>query len=239
MENPWIELINSKDNTNLILSDESEIVRMFNDRNRLISATSEFDYQIHTDIMPAPFMGDVLNSPIVLLTLNPGWDPKEEEVGFYKKYDSYWEQIIQHKFPIPELPLFCLDDEYAKKSPYWATKLKPLINRTSKELVAKNISVIQFFPYQSRKYKDLYKDLTDDKLRSQKYNFELVRKAIDRNAIIVILRSKRLWFDAIKELNPENEGHYKNVRFTNSKLNPTLSEKNLNGAFDEIVERLK
>jgi len=239
MENPWIELINSKDRTNLILNDEKEIIRKFNDRNRLIGSTSDYDYKIHTDIMPAPFMGDVLNSPIVLLTLNPGWDPKEEEVGFYKKYDPFWEQIIQHKFPNPELPLFCLDDEYATKSPYWAAKLKPLISKTSKEQVAKNISVIQYFPYQSRKYKNLYQDLSKEKLRSQKYNFKLVKLAINRQAIIIILRSKRLWFEAINELNPDVDGHYNNVRFINSALNPILSEKNLNGAFDEIVKRLK
>lgn len=238
MRNPWVELSKSDDNPNLVLSDEKEIIRKFNERNRLINSTSDFDYKIHTDIMPAPFMGDVNNSPIVLLTLNPGWDPKEEEVGFYKKYDPYWEQMIKHQFPIPELPLFCLDNEYADKSPYWAMKLRPLISKTSKELVAKNISVIQYFPYQSRKYKPLYKDLSKGWLRSQKYNFDLVKKAIDREAIIVILRSKNIWFEAIKELNPDFEGHYKNVRFTNSVLNPILSEKNLNGAFDEIVERL-
>jgi hypothetical protein len=183
--------------------------------------------------------GDVFNSPIVLLTLNLGWDPTEENVGFYKKYDPFWEQMIQHKFPIPELPLFCLDDEYQERSPYWANKLKPLISKTSKELVAKNVSVIQFFPYQSKKYKGLYKNLSEDKLKSQKYNFHLVKKAIERKAIIVVLLSKKLWFDAINELNPDSENHYRFVRFTNSALNPILSEKNLNGAFDEIVECLK
>jgi hypothetical protein len=60
MENPWFELINSEDKSNLILNDEKETIRKFNERNRLISSTSDYDYKIHTEIMPASFMGGCL-----------------------------------------------------------------------------------------------------------------------------------------------------------------------------------
>ena len=234
MENPWLELINSNDKSNFVLANEREIISRFNEKNELLGPVNYYKYHIHTEIMPAPFMGDVHNSPIVLLTLNPGWDEKELEKDFYNLYSSYWESMMKHEFILPYLPLFCLEDKYAAISPYWVSKLQPLISRTSKEAVAKNISVIQFFPYQSKKYKPLYKRLLVDYLDSQKYNFELVKQAIDRNAIIVILRSKNLWLGAVTGLKD-----YKHLHIANSPLNPILSRNNIPGAFDEIVGRLK
>jgi len=234
MENPWLELIYSNDKSNFILANERDIISRFNEKNGLLGPDNYYNYHIHTDIMPAPFMGDVHNSPIVLLTLNPGWDEKELEKDFYNLYSSYWESMMKHEFILPDLPLFCLEDQYAAISPYWVSKLQPLISRTSKEAVAKNISVIQFFPYQSKKYKPLYKGLSADYMDSQKYNFELVKLAIDRKALIVILRSRRIWFDAVKELET-----YDHVLFTKSVLNPILSENNLGTSFFEIVERIK
>jgi hypothetical protein len=234
MENPWHDLINSKDKSNLILENEKEIIRKFNDKNRELGPDNFYNYHIHTEILPAPFMGDVHNSPIVLLTLNPGWDEKELEKDFYNLYSNYWESMMKHEFILPDLPLFCLEDEYTAISPYWNSKLQHLISRTSKEAVAKNVSVIQFFPYQSKKYKALYKGLSADYLDSQKYNFKLVRQAIDRKALIIILRSRRIWIEAVKELES-----YPNVRYTRSVLNPVLSENNLGDSFFEIIERIK
>ncbi len=55
---------------------------------------------------------------------------------------------------------------------------------------------------------------------------------ITKKAIIIILRKKRLWFEAIPKLNNER------TRFTNSALNTIQSEKNLGGTFREVVDIL-
>ena len=107
-----------------------------------------------------------------------------------------------------------------------------LISVSSKEKVAQNISIIQFFPYHTKKYKNIPKRLLKGYLESQDYNFELVKQAIERKAIIIILRSKKLWFEAIPDLDNER------TRFTNSALNTIQSEKNLGGTFKEIVDIL-
>lgn len=225
MENPWLEFVKNLDDNNLVLEQEQEIIEKFN------NSTNE-TYKVHTEIMPAPFMGNVLTSPIVLLTLNPGYDEKEEEKNYYNEYKLYWKNEIQHIHSVPELPLFCLEDKYVEYSDYWLKKFMSLISVSSKEKVAQNISIIQFFPYHTKKYKNIPKRLLKGYLESQDYNFELVKQAIERKAIIIILRSKKLWFEAIPDLDNER------TRFTNSALNTIQSEKNLGGTFKEIVDIL-
>ena len=159
--------------------------------------------------------------------LNPGFDPKEEQAGYYSLYKDWWLQQIQHVFPHSKLPLFCLDKEYAHKSPYWSNKLKPLTDVLGKKVVARKVAKIQYFPYHSQKFKPLYKSLLKEEsfvsyLPSQHYNFWLVRKAIVRNALIIIPRSRKYWFQAIPELK-----NYSQVMFTKNYRNPILSKNNL------------
>ena len=56
---------------------------------------------------------------------------------------------------------------------------------------------------------------------------------MSRNAIIIITRSKKIWFKAIPELEK-----YQNLYFTNSYLNTIISENNLPKAFPKILEKL-
>lgn len=234
MKNPWIELASGHGIDEYILKAELPIINAFNERQKFIGDNDYYKYHIHKEILPAPFMGDVHNAPVVLLTLNPGWDDEECRNGFYTKYSDYWLKMLNHDFPIPDLPLFCLDEKYAEFSPYWANKFKPLIAQTSKSAVAQQISVIQFFPYQSKMYKGMYKRLNDGYLESQRYNFDLVKAAIDRGALIVVLRSRKLWEEAVCQLKG-----YPRVRFTKNPRNPMLSEKNLGETFHEIIELIR
>jgi hypothetical protein len=231
MKNPWIEFVENLDETNLVLKEDKAVIDRFN------QSTTE-TYKVHTEIMPAPFMGNVQSAPILLLLLNPGYDEKEEIKGYYKEYKPFWKKEIQHIQSIPELPLFCLDEKYIEYSNYWHNKLKPLTSKTSKEKVAKNICQIQFFPYHSKKFKSISKKIltengSDQYLTSQKYNFYLVEKAMERNAIIIILRSKKMWFEAIPDLKK-----YENLYFTKSYLNTILSENNLSDTFPKIINIL-
>ena len=234
MENPWLEFVENLDPLNLILEDERSVIRDFNQ-------IAGEKYKIQTNIMPAPFMGDVKNSSIMILVLNPGYDKKEEIRGFYSKYHDYWINEIQHKFDT-DCPLFCLNEEYCKYSNYWQTVLDPIVKvlgRNGKEIVAKNVSKVQFFPYQSSKYKQIPKSILKNNgfekyLKSQRYNFQLVKNAIQRQALIVIPRAVKKWYDAIPELKD-----YEYKCFTNSYLNIKLSEKNLGDDFNKIITKLK
>jgi len=234
MKNPWEKLMNQKQNDFYVLEEDAEIIKNFNEY--LKGFKDSENYRIHTEIMPAPFMGDVLNSKIVILTLNPGYDKDEDKNEYYDYYKSYWEKQIVHEYPVPEYPLFCFEEKYVEKSNYWKKKLYPLIQVSSVEKVAKNISIIEFFPYHSEKYRDIPKKISKDYLISQQYNFQLVRKAIERDAIIVIQRGKRLWEKAIPELiEYENQGK---LFKTNSYGNTIISKGNLPDVFDKLKEVL-
>ena len=231
-KNPWLTLALDHHRANFILKEERSIIAKFN-------AEVSDTYKIRTSIFPAPFMGDVHNASVFILMLNPGYDPKEAKNGYYKAYEDWWLQQIQHILPKPKLPLFCLDDDYLQKSPYWANKLKPLTAVAGKEAVSRQVAKVQFFPYHSQKYKPLFKRLLkeegfDSYLPSQEYNFSLVRKAMDRKALILIPRSRRYWFKAIPELR-----NYPNLHFTNSYGNIIFSKNNLGErSFNQIAKKI-
>jgi len=223
MENPWIEFMKNPQNECLILDEDKLVIEKFNE-------TANDTFRIHTEIMPAPFMGNVFEAPVLLLLTNPGYDDEEARKDYYNNYRHYWENEIQHKPSIPDLPLFCLDDKYIEKSNYWYKKLIHLINATSKEKVAKSIAKIQFFPYTSRKFKNIPNKILPGYLKSQKYNFYLVQLAMERGATIIILRSKKLWYKAIPSLE-----YYENKCITKNPRNTVLSKGNLE-RFDEVVK---
>lgn len=225
MKNPWTEFLDNSKQDYLILNDDRLVVDQFNEK-------AKEEHRIHTEIMPAPFMGNVLDSPVLLLLLNPGFDEEEERKDYYNHYRPYWEKEIQHEHSVPDLPLFCLEDKYTQFSDYWKRRLRFLIEATSKEKVAQNIALVQFFPYHTKKYKDISKRISSDYLTSQKYNFYLVEKAIKRDATIIMLRGKKQWFEAIPSLM-----NYKNVFFTNSNRNTYLSKGNMKN-FDEIIKKI-
>ena len=225
MENPWTEFQNNPKQDYLILEADKLVVDKFNE-------TANEKFRIHTEIMPAPFMGNVLEAQVLLLLLNPGYDEEEERKNYYNLYRHYWENEIQHKHSIPDLPLFCLEDSYINFSDYWQKRLNHLIKATSKEKVAKNVAIVQYFPYHSKKFKLIPKRILEDNLVSQKYNFYLIEKAIERNATIIILRGTKLWYKAVPLLEK-----YENKCFTNSRQNTTLTKINLT-TFEDIVEKL-
>jgi hypothetical protein len=70
-------------------------------------------------------------------------------------------------------------------------------------------------------------------LPSQAYSFSLVRRAIERGAEIVVMRSKRLWFEAIPEL-----ARYGRTHLGSNPRSPFLSPGNLKQSYVSIASRL-
>jgi hypothetical protein len=120
-----------------------------------------------------------------------------------------------------------LDPELST-SGYWKRKLGRLIESVGLNVVARNVSCVEYFPYHSRKFR--HRRL---KLPSQHYSFNLVRQAIDREAILVLLRGERIWFEAVPQL-----AKYAYLFKLNSVQNATVSAKNCPDGFKRIVEVL-
>lgn len=158
----------------------------------------------------------------------PGFDHANNEYGSFPGLLEAEKKNIQHtnvRFPFyPINPELLLTDDFR----YWSKTLKPFLkSEKSYEKVSKDISCIEFFPYHSANFN------FREKLHCQKYGFYLLEKAIERKAMIVLMRAKKEWLDAVPELKKIDYCVLKQVR------NVSLSEKNMMpGDFQSLGEIL-
>ncbi len=103
-----------------------------------------------------------------------------------------------------------------------------LIAAKGREVVAQKVLCVEYFPYHSRGF--AHSKLF---LPSQQYSIDLVRSAIKRDALVVILRSERLWRDAL----PELVNHRKAYRLRNVQ-NVTVTPNNCPDGYESILAAL-
>lgn len=217
LTNPWINLPFSP--PYLLNSDTAAIIR-FNEK-------ASPDYRVHDELLPEPFLGNS-KVKIVFLNLNPGYS---EQDSLFHHGNTYFIEKSRSNLAQAEseYPFYLLNPEIST-SPghiWWAGKLKELISRYGLKRIANEICCIEYFPYHTKKFKPLKQIL-----ESQKYGFKLVKDAIDRNALIVIMRAKNAWLEAVPEL--KNYNYYT----LNSSQNVTISKNNLPNGFCKIVDIL-
>jgi hypothetical protein len=101
------------------------------------------------------------------------------------------------------------------------------LGNDGQKIVARGVFCVEYFPYHSKTF-------GAKKLRvaSQKYGFALVRRAMRRRAIIVVMRAEKLWRQEISGL-----CSYKKLYFLNSPRNTTISRNNCRG-FGDLVKTL-
>lgn len=107
---------------------------------------------------------------------------------------------------------------------WWKRHLRQLISicdgdEEGLRKVAQSVLCIEFFPYHSRSSGKF------PEVESQKFAFHLVREAMDRNAVIVVMRSEKHWCHHVPELE-QYRGHGRCFVLRNVQ-NPTISEGNL------------
>jgi hypothetical protein len=214
MKNPWLELPGI---IPFVLKEDLPIIQRFNTR---FSPTHPV--YIHTEGLPMPVLGRP-ESPVILLSLNPGFTEADIDNPAFEELAT--EEIQFHReAPIKNLrhehldyPFYLLDPK-VKDAPgygWWTGKLKHLIAEFGQKFVANNVLCVEFFPYPSKRYG--YCEI----LPSQRYSFYLVKEAMRRNAVIVGMRSLRLWLSQVPELEK-----YPNFFALNNPQNPAVSPNN-------------
>ena len=214
---------------NLLNIDDLETLKIFNDKNR------NSDVEILGELLPEPFIGNPEKAKVLLLALNPGF--KGGANGEYKwhKNESFGKLIFDNiELKETKYPYYYLNtDKSFDKSPghEWCKRVfRELIEAVTAEELSKKISCIQFHGYHSKKYKYL-----GNRLPSQEQTFGLIRSSIKRKIPIVIMRSKKIWFNAISELED-----YSDLIILKNPRNPTLSDGNMmEGDFNKLVKALK
>ena len=206
MKNPWLQLNNLSAGT--LKCDRKYIV---NYNSNLVSKSLPgvaHRYYIETKYCPQPFLGN-RNAPFYLLLGNPSRDIKsakflrDEITGIQKLRRNKWFR----KRAIDNLKcnnknyktkIFWLDPAFMNypSGIWWYDCFSSLAKEKGKSLVqlSKLFFVVELHAYHSFS--------TDGKFRprSSEYNFQLVKNAIKKKKVILIARSIRNWFKAVKEL---------------------------------------
>lgn len=173
----------------------------------------------------APYFGDP-SAPVVLLALNPGVSSDDFAVH---RDDSTFQQdsraSLAHKLkPYPFLHL--APGQVTPGAAWWRSKTRVLQSHADPGdtgLLSKRLFCLELHGYHSKRFGGPVFEP-----ESQLYSFHLLRKAMKRKAVIIVMRSWRLWSAAVPEL-----GEYPSSLLwrlsSPSPQNPTLTPANLKG----------
>ena len=214
--NPWVEVPAEPP---YVLPCESELIRRYNERH------SVEKYRLQLNVLPEPFIGTE-TAPVVLLNLNPGFaapDPADHE---RQDFQSLLRNNYRHS--CSEFPFYSLDPHFENGGrKWWEEKLKPLIDVCGQKAVSRSLLCIEFFPYHSRRFGN-----RSFRVPSQQYGFHLARLAIDRGAVVIVMRGRSLWTKEIPELKT-----YSPMCALNNPQNVVVSRRNCK-LFDLVVSSI-
>ncbi|MDB5160129.1 MAG: hypothetical protein JWO99_392 [Candidatus Saccharibacteria bacterium] len=182
--------------------------------------------ELRIDTLPDPFVGGLDSAEVIFLALNPGFIDSDIELNL--KMPEFLEANRTNLNDPYSSPFYYFSGSFEETGGHiwWERKLKPLLQAGITESVLREkIMLIEYLGYHS-KNADKIKGL---KVPSQHFSFNLVREAISRQKTIVIMRSKKLWLEAVPELDA-----YPYMTL-NSSLNVTISPKNIGEANFEII----
>jgi hypothetical protein len=199
--NPWLDLPNSPP---FVAPQDGESLRR---ADGLL--TGKFELKL--DLLPQPWTGSVNTAEVFVLALNPGF--REEDYIDLKNpdYAAQWRLALTFE---TRTPFYLLDPAFRTYGGYlwWHRRLRDLIEVVGLDAVAEKVMCVEHFPYKSTSYRPLGAILP-----SQAYSFEIVRNAIRQGKEIVVMRSERVWLQAVPEL-----GTHPYIRLSNNQ-NPYFS----------------
>jgi hypothetical protein len=228
MRNPWMDLPAAGDYTHP------------RDVEVLAACTANFgpEHAIHLECLPEPFLGDP-SAPVVLLSRNPGFDPRDPAVHQEPRFVAACRANLRHE--PAEYPFYLLAPDLADTpgGMYWRGKLAYLAKRVKRALdladdedawrvVARNVACIEYHGYHSKEYRPLGVELF-----TQSYGHELVQAAMGRAAVIIALRATEDWLAALPALRTYDQLHR-----LNSARNVVLTPTNCPRGWVPVVARI-
>lgn len=217
MENPWENL---PTNPPYILPEELRAVDNFNER------CNKQECKILTHLLPDPYLGNI-DAPVVLLNLNPGYNGSEDELHKRAEFIKVCRNNLLHGET--KWSNYYFDPHFHNTEGYkwWSNVARKTIEVVSPEKFSQNILIVEYFPYHSSSFKPM-KEI----LPSQMYSGYLVKKAIERDACIVIMRGESEWLELVPELK-----HFEYLTLSN-KQRGWISEGNMKGDHSRFIEKL-
>jgi len=217
MQNPWAQLPTRPP---YVLDSDRARVEEFN-------RTALKHHAIDTSLLPEPFLGNP-NAKVVILGLNPGWSPQDAQWHAKPEFQRDCRANLLHSGGA--YPFYLLNPALTD-SPggmWWRRRLRVLIEAVGLEPIAANLLCVEYFPYHTDRF---HSGLP--RLPSQEYAAAMVQNAIAREAIIILMRSAKLWTAAIPALADYPDLH----RLSNPRC-AYLTPRNCPAGYREIVETM-
>jgi hypothetical protein len=104
-----------------------------------------------------------------------------------------------------------------------------MTSATSEEVVARGVLCVEYFPYHSVRFAH-----SSVRVPSQEYGFWLVREALQRRAVVIVMRARRLWEQAIPVLRD-----YGKLFGLNSPQNVSITPRNCPEGFPVAIRQLR
>ena len=186
VRNPWLELPSRPP---FVLEADRPFVAAFN-RNASLNT------RLRTNLLPEPFMGRPRSASVLLLQLNPGFAGNEAHWHGRPGFGGALRANLSHNGS--GFPHLFLDPAWAGTpgGQWWQQRLRRVVEAVGNaRRVARRLAVVEFHGYHARNYRSIPVTLP-----SQYYGFDLVRRAVARGAVIVVMRGFDAWTVAVPEL---------------------------------------
>lgn len=165
----------------------------------------ESECRFHLGLRPLPFAGNLKNSKLFILMLNPGFNPSD----YYAEYQSNeFVQALQKTYrQDDDVKNIFLEPRFSWHSgfSYWHKKLSTLINAyalnknitrfKALQIFQEKISFLEAYPYHSQNFKhsSFLKDLYSKIIIIDFVKKVLVDKAKKGEVLLLVLRGNDLW----------------------------------------------
>jgi len=189
--------------------------------------TSKPEYQFLLHLAPEPWIGN-LKGNLLVLYANPGATQDNLNRVIQNNHTLVINKSIQNLNQTnSEFPHFHFDPELkgTEGANWFESKYKWLLDATSRKALASNLITCELAPYHSVKWK-----VPRVMPPTQEFTYQIIRDGIERNAVILLARSAKIWIHHIPELEK-----YPRVYRPNS-INASISPNNYPVGFDKIID---
>lgn len=134
-------------------------------------------YQLHPELGPSAYEGDIDNARVVLLLANPGFDNTST--------------LDDHRFTKPDWPLAGLHPEAPSGlHGWWHARLRHLIESFGAHHVSRVVACLQVTPWASRKFH------SGLRLPSRESILAAASLCAARGSVMLVMRAERLWLES-------------------------------------------
>lgn len=219
MKNPWKDFIAQKGRSKFHDLDRPHIMAF----NHFMKGRKAYLLAEHLE--PHPYFGNP-EAPVVVLLANPGKNAQESSPKFRlsKTQKKISQENLLHR---GDFVLRYDSVDKSLESRWLKSMTRELRMDSSDKEVAENVFFLNFHGYHSKSWSPI-----PFTFETQRYNFYLLRKAIERNAIILMKRNVKGWFTAV----PELVNHKKRYEFK-SPRGVHITERNLPpGVYSKVLK---